>query len=177
MIVAWVAATLASVAVAIIGIAGVRTAIATPDSFRLPPEAAAPATTDPPSTHLPEHDGTNVTLNTSVTTTTVAFQPPATDGETTDDDEGITTTSNPTPTTNGQQKTYENEGGWVSISTDSQGVHFESASPKAGWNVTVEEQGPEEVVVVFKTTGEEIHFKARFEDGSVRIEIEEDDDD
>ena len=68
---------------------------------------------------------------------------------------------------------YEVDGGWVTIGSDGSGVYLESASPKPGWSITVENQGPEEVVVVFKAKEEETHFVAQFTKGQVKIQIED----
>lgn len=56
---------------------------------------------------------------------------------------------------------------------DGHNVFFESASPRPGWTVKVENQGPEEVVVVFDKGEQEIHFVAKYEDGRVKIKIED----
>lgn len=61
----------------------------------------------------------------------------------------------------------------MTLSNDSDGVYLDSASPKSGWTVEVEEQGPEEVVVVFKAHEAEVHFVAKFNNGQVTIKIED----
>jgi hypothetical protein len=70
--------------------------------------------------------------------------------------------------------TYQVEGGWVTIRTGDGSVSLESASPQSGWTVSVEDTGPEKVVVTFKGSEHETTFKAEMDHGEVRIRIEED---
>lgn len=173
---AWVVATVASILVALAGVAGVRTAIADPGSFRLPAEAT-PTPALPPSapdisttTISATSQGTEPALEVSSTSTSV----PQTTNTTDDESETETETTVTTTVGQGEQvETYEVEGGWVTIRTNEEGVYFESASPQSGWSANVEKNGPAEVVVIFKSSEEETQFKARFEEGQVRITIED----
>jgi hypothetical protein len=177
---AWVVATVASILVALAGVAGVRTAIADPGSFRLPAEAT-PAPGLPPS--APDISTTTLAATPQVTEPSPAGSSTSTSvpqTTNTTEDESETETESTVTTTVGQGEqieTYEVEGGWVTIRTDEDGVYFESASPQSGWSADVDEDGPGEVVVIFKSSEEETQFKAKFEDGQVRITIEDEEDD
>jgi hypothetical protein len=92
--------------------------------------------------------------------------PPATTTSTT---ASTTTTVAPSDTV----ETYETEGGRVTVRSNSGGVYLESASPNPGWTVETEGRGPDHFTVVFERAGEEIHVKVEFEDGRVKIEIED----
>lgn len=193
LICAWVLATTASVLVGFAAVSSVRTAIAGPGSFRLPADDAAarfPALEALLSDAGVEEAAGAVTTSTSEATTSSSALssetavPQSTVGstaaspgssQTSGAAQTSTTTTSATPATAPRQQanTYEVKGGWVTLESDSEGVHLESASPKPGWTVKVEGDGPEEVVVVFKRPEEEIHFVAKFANGQVRIEIED----
>ncbi len=171
---AWIVATLASVLVAMGGVASVRTAIAEPGSFQLSADAAPTAAppTGAPTTTVPT-SGPSLQSSSSTTkpTTTTSSDPAQT---TTTSEPGSETGETTVVEQSGKTNTYEIEGGWVTIRTDQKGVYLESASPQSGWNIKVENQGPEEVVVVFKAKEHETHFKAKYDHGQVRVSIEED---
>lgn len=180
LIVIWSVATIASISVVFAGVAGVRSAIAAPGSFRLPAEASSPPPDDPILTTTPptESMSTTSTVETasteaSPTTSTTeaaptsAAPPPATTTEESASGEETTQPTQP------DLESYEVEGGWVSVEVDANGVYLESASPRPGWTVKVENQGPEEVVVVFKGEEQETQFVAKFDDGRLKIKIED----
>lgn len=52
-------------------------------------------------------------------------------------------------------------------------VWFEGATPAPGFGVEVENSGPEEVVVEFHSVDHESQFRARFKDGALDIDIDE----
>lgn len=169
---AWIAATLASILVAMGGVASVSTAIAEPGSFQIGAEVA-PATDPPPSTPTtttPSSRSSSASATTDTRATTTTSNGPATSTSSTNSETGETTVVKQS----GKSNTYEIEGGWVTIRTDENGVYLESASPQSGWSIKVESQGPEEVVVVFKSHEHETHFKAKLDKGQVRVSIEED---
>jgi hypothetical protein len=66
-------------------------------------------------------------------------------------------------------------GGSVTVEVGSGTVDLAGASPKAGFNMDVENSGPEKVEVEFKSDDHESDFSARFEDGVFVPEIEEKD--
>ncbi|MGB8360582.1 MAG: hypothetical protein WCE80_04215 [Acidimicrobiia bacterium] len=177
----WSVATIASISVVFAGVASVRSAIAAPGSFHLPAEAWSAPPDDPilVTTSSAQSTETSSTLavtesEESPTTSTTLAAPPTSQAPpstpTTEAPDIEESTTQPTlPTV----ESYEVEGGWVSLKLDGHDVFFESASPRPGWTVKVENQGPEEVVVVFEKGEQEIHFVAKYEDGRVKIKIED----
>lgn len=165
-LIAWVVATLASILVALAGVSGVRSAIAAPETFRLP---AADQALDLPGP-IPETTSTTRPEGTQPTTT----QPGA--GVGSGSISAPSSTSATSTTAEEQHNTYQVEGGWVTIRTGDGSVNLESASPQSGWTVNVEKTGPEEVVVKFKGGEHETTFKADIDHGQVRISIDEDED-
>lgn len=189
LIVAWLLATVASVAVAFAGVSSVRTAVAGPGSLNIEAAASGETTT---TTSFIETPPTEVEAVGSGSIPQVVGTTEVPSSTTSSDDEGsgeggstgatapsvTTTTTAPSQTTQGDDddtsfETYETEGGWVTVRSDKEGVYLETASSRSGFTVEVEDDGPQEVVVVFKRPGEEIHFKATFDDGRVRIKIED----
>jgi len=61
----------------------------------------------------------------------------------------------------------------VSLRSTGEGVSLESASPKSGWTVEVEQTGPSQVKLEFQDGSHEIQFSAEFSDGRVKIEIDD----
>lgn len=189
LIAAWVVATCASVLLAFAGVATVRTALAGPGSFQLPPEAVSPPSSDPamPTGQTPSEPVTMVTSTTVdlPDTTTVSTAPSSTAAEAVPSSEPAGEDTNQGGESEGDESedpgeedttgpsTYELNGGWVSIRSDSEGVYLESASPRSGWNVEVEGKGPEEFKVIFKKGENKSELIARFEDEHVQIEIKE----
>lgn len=68
--------------------------------------------------------------------------------------------------------------GSVRITVSGESVTFSGATPLPGWTVELENSGPEEVNVHFERNEdedeeEEIEFKAKVEDGELKVTISE----
>jgi polyisoprenoid-binding protein YceI len=68
---------------------------------------------------------------------------------------------------------YELIGGLVTISVDDPNVYLVAATPKAGFSVEIDKVGPEEVRVEFESSDRESSFRARWKDGELDIDIDE----
>ncbi len=68
---------------------------------------------------------------------------------------------------------YELIGGLVTISVDEPNVYLVGATPKAGFSVEIDKAGPEEVRVEFESSDHESSFRARWKDGELDIDLEE----
>ena len=68
---------------------------------------------------------------------------------------------------------YATDGGSVAILVSAESVTFGGGSPANGWNMEVEDYGPEKVEVHFEEIngGGEIEFEARIRDGKVVVSI------
>lgn len=133
-----------------------------------------PSEPSTPESEQPQPPGTTVEQP-ATTAPPQASEPPSTTDTTVVVATSSTTISSTTTTTvapSDALETYETEGGWVTVRSNSSGAFLESASPKAGWTVETEGRGPEHFTVVFEREDEEIHFKVEFEDGQVEIDIE-----
>jgi len=177
----WSVATIASISVVFAGVASVRSAIAAPGSFRLPAEAWSAPPDDPilVTTSSARSNETSSTIASAegeaspATSTTLVTPPTSQTPSSTPTTEAPDIEESTTQPTQPTVESYEVEGGWVSLRLDGHDVFLESASPLPGWTVKVENQGPEEVVVVFEKGEQEIHFVAKYEDGRVKIKIED----
>jgi uncharacterized protein YcnI len=93
----------------------------------------------------------------------------------------VATTSTTTSTVNaGYTKTYDTEAGSVRIVVAGDSVTFAGATPLPGWTVELKNSGPEEVKVHFEQNSDEEHeieFKAKIDDGELKVSISEDEDD
>jgi hypothetical protein len=69
--------------------------------------------------------------------------------------------------------TYTLIGGQVWISADEPDVAFVNAVPKAGFSVEIDKAGPKEVRVEFESADHQSEFRARWEDGELDIDIDE----
>jgi len=74
-------------------------------------------------------------------------------------------------------KTYEMIGGWVRIRYGEGKVFLDGAGANAGFTMKVEDNGPDEVEVEFRGESHRSEFSAEFEDGELRVEVEEEGDD
>lgn len=179
LVLVWCLATTASVAVAFVAVGNVSTAVAEPGAFRLTGVAADPFVEqipaqiqDPPSGPTSTVLATETQATGSPTTTTQSAV--ATTSPPTSEPAQVPATTSPTqPSSGPENHTYETEGGSVTLRTQGQNVFLQTAYPKTGWSVKVEAEGPEEVEVVFKESEEEIHFKAEFKDGQLKIKVED----
>jgi len=189
-IVAWVMVTLVAVAIAAQAVGSVRdqvtnrpspivdvSALAT-TTTTAPVEATTttpPSTTTTSTTRPPETTTTTSTTVVEATTTTATAAPEPTTT--------TTTTSAPPPTTTTAAppemtiKTYEMVGGWVRIRSGSGKVFLGGAGANAGFTMEVEDNGPDEVEVEFRSESHKSKFSAEFEGGELRVEIKEEGDD
>ncbi len=114
------------------------------------------------------------------TTTTTAVTPSSSTTTTTTTPSSTPTTTSPPPTTTTTTfppgpaiTTYTLVGGQVWISADEPDVAFVNAVPEAGFSVEIEKAGPGEVRVEFESSDRESSFRARWEDGELDIDIDE----
>ncbi len=113
------------------------------------------------------------------TTTTAAVTPTSSTTTTTTTPSSTPTTTSPPPTTTTTVPTgpaittYTLIGGQVWISADEPNVAFVNAVPKAGFSVEVEKSGPKEVEVKFESADHQSEFRARWKDGELAIDIDE----
>jgi hypothetical protein len=116
------------------------------------------------------------------TTTTAAVTPTSSTTTTTTTPSSTPTTTSPPPTTTTTTTvppgrpaitTYTLIGGQVWISADEPDVAFVNAVPKAGFSVEVEKSGPKEVEVKFESADHQSEFRARWKDGELDIDIDE----
>lgn len=147
---AWVAATLISVLIATAAVGSVRD--------RVTDEPTAVATTSPG----PSPTGTTVPPTTTTPPTTTSV-PPAT----------TTTTVPPTTTTPPESRRYDLIGGSVVALIGDGTVSLQSAVPAPGFSVEAKATGPDEVEVEFRSDEHRSKFKADWEDGELRIDIDE----
>jgi cytoskeletal protein RodZ len=122
--------------------------------------------------------GTSTTALSSATSTTQAASSTSTtttgSGQTT-----MTTTATiaPSTTTTLQEQTRTSThtlvGGQVRISYSPGVVSFISAIPQPGFSTELQEDGPEEVRVRFRSESHNSDFRARWEDGELRITANE----
>ena len=187
IVVAWLAATMVAMLIAATAVGSVRGQVT--DVPAIPSAGAAallamsttttvlgPSTTNTPTTT----DGTVAPTTTitvpptaSSTTTTTA---PASTPTTTSPPAPTTTTTTTTTTTVPPRPavtTYSLIGGQVWISADEPDVVFVNAVPEAGFSVEIDKAGPEEVRVEFESSDHESSFRARWKDGELDIDIEE----
>jgi len=122
-------------------------------------------TTLPPATStitLPvtTKEPTATTTTAPQTTTSTTVPPPSTT---------TTTTTAPGPV----RSTHQLIGGQVTISSLEPTVDYVSAVPAGGFSAEIEETGPNEVKVKFESDAHESSFKAKWEDGELDIDIDE----
>lgn len=188
---AWAGATLLAIAVATAAVGSVRTqltdkptSIGVPTASlvthdTIPREETVVETSSTTTTTLPVEQSTTTTaaLPEESTTTTAAAHPPTPTPTTTSTTTTIATTT--TVASESYTKTYDTEGGTVTIRVGGDSVTFLTAYPKPGWKVKVEKKGPEKVEVHFERNDDDddddqIEFKAKMDDGELKISIEND---
>ena len=74
-------------------------------------------------------------------------------------------------------KTYEMTGGWVRIRYSNDKVFLDGAGANAGFTMKVEDNGPDEVEVEFRSESHRSKFSAEIEGGELRVEVKEEGDD
>ncbi len=174
----WLVVTAAAVFVAAAAVGSVR------DQVTDAPTAMAPTTTATTTTVAPKIDTDPTGAGTSTTTAASPFTSPTTTTTTTTPAvtttrptvPASTTTSTTTTATTSpavEIRTYDLVGGSVTVEIGSSEVYLAGASPKAGFRMEVEDNGPDKVQVEFKSDDHESHFSGKFEDGRFIPEIEE----
>jgi hypothetical protein len=177
----WLAVTATAVFVATAAVGSVL------DQVTDAPTAMAPPTTTTTvaattATELPAADTSTTTTTTTTTAPTVTTtSPPNPPPTTTTTTAPTVTTTNPPPATttttapppSSEIRSYDLVGGSVTVEIGSTDVHLAGASPKAGFSMDVEDNGPDKVEVEFKSDDHESHFSGQFEDGRFVPEIEE----
>lgn len=111
------------------------------------------------STTTPE-----TTVETTVPPTTTTTAPPTT-----------TTTAPPTTVAEPalEYSTYQHEVGWVRIGWRPGEVVLDGAGAAPGFVVEVKDSGPPRVEVEFRGNGEDLAFKAKWEDDGLDVEFED----
>lgn len=157
----WLAATATAVFVAAAAVGSVRDQVTdTPTAMAPPTTTTTVAATT--TTGLPVADTSTPTTTTTTAPTVTTTSPP-----------------NPPPTTiaapppSSEIRSYDLVGGSVTVEIGSTDVHLAGASPKAGFSMDVEDNGPDKVEVEFKSDDHESHFSGQFEDGRFVPKIEE----
>ncbi|GMQ93445.1 MAG: hypothetical protein BMS9Abin12_0922 [Acidimicrobiia bacterium] len=183
---AWAGATLLAVAIAAAAVGSVRTQlIDEPTSIGAP--AVTLAADDAADDFVLLENGEPEIPSTSTTTSSPIEETTTTSTTTLPPDES-TTTINPvvqssTADTNSDvptdyTKTYDTKGGTVRIRVTGESVTLVAASPKPGWKVDVDENGPETVEIHFEQNDDdeesEFEFEATLDDGELKITISED---
>ena len=181
----WLAVTGTAVFVAAAAVGSVRDQVTETPTAMIPTTAVAAPLANPPvsTTEIGSAPATTV----APTTTTPAASTTST-STTIVPDAGTTTTKPPTPTTttttpppttttttpsSTEIRSYDLIGGSVTVEVGSNTARLAGASPKAGFTMDVENSGPEEVEVEFKSDQHESQFSGRFEDGVFVPKIEE----
>jgi len=187
MFAAWAGATLLAVAIAAAAVGSVRTQLTDePTSIGAP--AVTLAADDPaddlvvldhgeleiPSTSTTTSPIEETTTTTTTTTTLPPKETPTTIAPVVQSSTPDTSTTAPTDYT----KTYDTEGGTVRIRITGESVTLVAASPKPGWKLDVDENGPDRIEIHFEQNDDdedsEFEFQAEFDDGELKITISED---
>jgi hypothetical protein len=190
---AWTAATLVAIVVAAAAVGSVRSEVADAPaalgdlSIDVAAIAEAPdpdvqpisTTTLPAETTTTENDAS--AIETTTTTSVVEADSPMDSTTTTMSPPPVATTSTATSTTEtSYTKTYDTKAGSVRIVVSGESVTFAGATPLPGWKAELENSGPEEVNVHFESNEddeEEIEFKAKIDDGELKVSTSESEDD
>ncbi|MCH7844209.1 MAG: hypothetical protein IH850_00050 [Acidobacteria bacterium] len=186
IVVAWLAATMVAILIASTAVGSVRGQVTDVPAIPTAGTAALLATTTttigeqattstPPTTDGSAAPTTTITVPPTASSTTTTTAPAST--PTTTSPPAPTTTTTTTTTTTVPPRpavtTYSLIGGQVWISADEPDVVFVNAVPKAGFSVEIDKAGPEEVRVEFESSDHESSFRARWKDGELDIDIEE----
>jgi hypothetical protein len=187
---AWTAATLVAVVIAAAAVASVRTEVTdAPTALGAPAvatevtaQAQEPVDQSTSTTAAPvDTTTTTVNLEDAIETTTTTPQVASSTSTTTTKAPAVASTSTTTTTTDASYtKTYDTEAGSVRIVVSGDSVSFAGATPLPGWTVELENSGPEEVKVHFERNDdekEEIEFKAKIDDGELKVSTSESEDD
>lgn len=186
----WLVATLASIAVGVEAVTSVRQqvadtpaplgALAATTTTTTAPPVGTVTTTRPVTTTAAEPATVTTTSMPASTTTTTA--PPVTVAAGVTTTSSTTTTSTTVPETSttvaavepGEQS-YSLVGGWVRISVEQDRVDLIGAAPLAGYDMEIEDAGPQQVEVEFSNGSHTSSFRARWADGALDVERNEED--
>jgi len=182
--VAWVVATMVAMLIAATAVGSVRGQVTDVPAIPFAGTAALLAMSTTTTVLGPSTTSTPPTTNgTAAPTTAIADPPPASTTTTTTLPAATTTTTSPQAPTTTTTTTvpaepqvlppYELIGGLVTISVDDPNVYLVAATPKAGFSVEIDKAGPGEVRVEFESSDRESSFRARWEDGELDIDIDE----
>lgn len=184
IVVAWLVATIVAIGIAATAVGSVRGQVtdvpaipAAGTSALLEPttttSAPGPTTTTSPGIVAPETTTTVASSapTTAESTTTTTVDPPST--TTTTAPPPATTTTTTTPPANPELSTHQLVGGQVTISALAPNVTLVGAVPSGGFSAEVEDSGPGEVEVEFESSHHKSTFRARWEDGHLDIDIDE----
>lgn len=188
-VMAWVVATVVSVAVSTAAVARVRAQVTerpavvsiatlrrttTTTVAQALPESRSTSPRDVPSTTTPVPDSTTTTrasVEATPATTVETLPPPATDPPATeppgDDEPGSDDDRGGQPTT--QTRTFR--GGSVTVSYDGSSLTLVSATPEEGYELQVEEQSPERIVVRFVDEGRSSALVAQIVRGRLQMRV------
>lgn len=172
VVVAWLAATMVSMLIAATAVGSVRGQVT--DVPAIPSAGTALLATT--TTVVTESSTTGAPPTTDVPTPTTTVATPSTITTTTTSTTSTTVPTSTTTTTapNGPVvTTYRLDGGEIRISALEPHVNLVSAFPFGGFSVEVDEAGPEEVGVEFESSDHESSFRARWKDGELDIDIDE----
>ena len=184
IVVAWLAATMVAMLIAATAVGSVRGQVT--DVPAIPNAGTAALLAATTTTAVAESSTTTSAAPTidPTTTTTAAVTPSSSTTTTTTTPSSTPTTTSPPPTTTTTTvppgpaiTTYTLIGGQVWISADEPDVAFVNAVPKAGFSVEVEKSGPTEVEVKFESADHQSEFRARWNDGELDIDIDEESED
>jgi hypothetical protein len=74
------------------------------------------------------------------------------------------------------EQSFSLQGGWIRISSAEGRVDLVGAAPEAGYDMEIEDDGPQQVEVEFTNGVHTSSFRARWNDGTLDIERHEEDD-
>lgn len=190
-VLAWIVATLVSIALAMSAVGSVRNEVTNrPAPLRATAETVAQL--QPAETTVTTEVTTTAATSTIVATTP---PPPSTTAATTTSKapqnatSSTTTTSPPTttaaPTTTSTTttaapgsdyfETVQLIGGWVRLRVSGDDVFLDGAVPSPGFSLDIKKDGPESVEVEFESDSHESKLHAEISDGELKIDKEEDD--
>ncbi len=177
---AWLAATMVAMLIAATAVGSVRGQVTDVPAIPSAGTAALLATSSTTIVGEAPTGSTPPTTDGTAAPTTITVPPAAASTTTTAPASTTTTTSPPASTTTTTVPPepqvlppYELIGGLVRISVDEPNVYLVAATPKAGFSIEIDEAGPAEVRVEFESSDHESSFRARWEDGELDIDIDE----
>ena len=136
----------------------------------IPPSVPTTTTTTTPASGTTTTTGTGVTSSPPIPTTST----PGTIATTTPGSSTTTTAGDPSTTAPSSGiSAHQMIGGSVVIESGGGQVRLVSASPRPGFSVEVDDDGPEKVDVEFRREDHESRFTAGWEDGRARVRIDE----